>query len=299
VAAWADYEDLVELIMCVAEFAAFSFTFESFARVRELLVTTFATTESQRVRRVALRAIGLFGSRSSAGVDWFGRLAPVHDLYAAPPSDDVAMLEEMLDVLGNGARNDQSFGICRSIGQLPPAEIEMYISFIERCVASEMPWLVQRALAAIADCLRASQRHVVDCWIARGILEQLLAHLSSDTEFRTKTQVMRVLCIFFVFLSGQTQIDFARAGFLDALFEWLEPMITKIGSELIDAVHRVFEMACENPELADWIELTAENEELLRVLDDFGECVPDPMSAEINAYSLKCELDEWRRNMER
>jgi hypothetical protein len=292
---WTDSDpELLLTINCISAFASYSITFDAFSRIRELLVAVFTTTINETLRCESLLAIGRFGSRSSAGIQWFLQIPAILNCYREPPMDDQQLLSVMLDILGNAGQNDQMFGICRSIEEFPADGSDVVLRFIERFLQSEEEVFVKKALWAVADCLQSFQ--IAEFLMERGLIKVVLEKLADESGFLIKVEAMRTLCIFFLFATGQMRIDFANSGFLDALFEWFEPMISVIGRELIEAVRIVFETGRDEPELSNWLDLTVTNDKLNEVLTDFAELLTAPMAAEVDALALIHEFDDWIRH---
>jgi hypothetical protein len=283
--------DSLAWLKCVAAFAGYGFTFAAFAPIRPLLLQAFFRPPKSSARRMALRAIGRFASRSNGGIQWFLEQNEIVELYRNPPFDDQPLIVAMLDVLGDAGRDERRFGICQSMALLPPELVDILLRFMELCLESSASEVMDGAVVAIGDCITSD--HIADVLAARGILHRLSTLMNDDIPFRIKTEVMRVLATLFTVMPGQSKIEFANSGFFDALFDWFTPMFRIIPNELVDAIRTIFDYGRSNPELSHWINLPVENDAIRAALDSFGTLVLAPMSPEINAFELRYRFDDY------
>jgi hypothetical protein len=274
------------LLRCVREFASYPFAFESFAAVRELLPAAFAG--NAEVRTLAVSAIGLFGSQSSAGVEWFVDQRSVVALYASPP-DDRELVLAMLRSLADGLMA----AVCMVNGLCYIELFEMFIRLIERGIASgEPPWQVA-ALRALAHPLQ----NAGSVLSGRGTVRSVQELLQSDVSFRVKAEAMRALCHFFGGCNHEEKVRFACEGFLAELFAMFDPMLERIPNDVIDAVRAVFAAGCDDRALAQWLEMTVGNPTIAAALADYAArsvgVADAPMDPATNAYALLDQLAHW------
>jgi hypothetical protein len=274
------FRDAAAFLRGIREFAGYPFAFDSFAGVRERLLSLLESPPA--IQRLALSAIGLFGCASEAGVRWFLAQRRLLAFYEDPPGDRELLLV-LLRILGDG-----HFGICNAMQWIPPAVVEVVLVFLERVLLSDSPDLQIGAMLALAHPLRAGER-------GAGMLQAVVALMGSDCGFAVRAECLRLLSVVF---AGSREKWVWDGIFLRELIEWFEPMLTSFPNEVIDAVREVFRAGCENADLAEWLAMTRDNEELVGALREYveqsGGGSHAPMDPVTNAIALLHQFSAWK-----
>jgi hypothetical protein len=281
-------------------FAELPFAFQPFKPVRERLLALALGSEDTHVRWQAIRLVGLFGSHCVAGMRWLLAQEEFIDYFRTVP-DDLGLAVVLLKVLGGASRWNQAFRLFGPIREMNPEYVELFLNFTLSFIPSEVEELQQCAVTALVDSVVAVD--VVAFLLDRHIDEVLMGMLDSDCTFRTKEAAMQCLCSIFTLLPPDMAVPFAAAGFFACLFDWFGPMLRDIAEDLIDAVRMAFQWATSNPDMAEWIELTVENDEINSLLMDLA-CSPSEVASyginsdQVNARGLLDQFDAWRAEQE-